>query len=67
MLLHLLRSGIGTNETKEPRRINSAYRSKADSIQRSPFSRLMTQLGHKRCRMVHCVILSKPLSPLAWV
>jgi hypothetical protein len=33
LLLHLLTAAYGTNETKEPRRINSAYRGKADSIQ----------------------------------
>jgi tetratricopeptide (TPR) repeat protein len=48
-LAHGRRAGMsacGTNETKEPRRINSAYRGKADSIQTSPFSRLMTHKRH---------------------
>src|SRR5262249_55094217 len=42
-LLHPLRSPNGTNATKTPCRISSAYRGKADSIQTPLFSLLMTQ------------------------
>jgi len=46
-LLHLLRSGSGTNATKALREITSAYRGKADSMPAWLFSLWMTDAVEK--------------------